>query len=315
MIISTKVCGYSDQITWCRSNGEGTRVNRQQVMEAVDAQLKRLGTDYIDVLQIHWPDRYVPLYGAPEYMYELERADTTPIREQLEIMQELIKSGKIRHFGLSNETPYGLTSFVKTAELLGLPKPCVTQNAYNLLVRNEFETGMLEACSPVHGNVGLLAYSPLAGGALTGKYLNPKMVEPTARMRQFVGFMHRYISPPATEAVRKYQEVADIVSLPLAPLALAWVTSRPFVTSTIIGATNADQLRDNVFSLNIPINEEISELFNEVYRKHLDPTRGNFEVIDPNLEYIDPSKLPWGAKDQDVDPELDILINQRISKF
>jgi hypothetical protein len=117
------------------------------------------------------------------------------------------------------------------------------------------------------------------------------------------------------EAVREYQGVADMFSMPLAPLALAWVYSRPFVTSTIIGATNLDQLEDNVMALNVPVSDELSDMINEVYRKHLEPTRGVFEIIDPTLEYIDPSKLPWGAKDQDVDPELDILINQRLSKM
>ena len=315
VVISTNICGFSDQITWCRKNGEGTRVNREQVIEAVDAQLKRLGTDYIDLLQIHWPDRYVPLYGAPDYLYELERVETTPIREQLEIIAELVKSGKVRQFGLSNETPYGVTKFTAIADAIGLPRPCVTQNAYSLLVRNEFETGLLEACSPANANVGLLAYSPLAGGALTGKYLNPKKVDADARMRQFVGYMHRYISPPAMEAVRRYQELADSLSIPLTPLALAWVYSRPFVTSTIIGATNLRQLEDNVMALNMPITDDIAAALNAVFRDHLEPTRGIFEVMDPNLEYIDPSKLPWGGKDTEVDPELDILINQRLSKF
>lgn len=153
VIISTKICGFSDQITWCRRDGEGTRINRKQVIEAVDAQLERLGTDYIDLLQFHWPDRYVPLFGAPEYLYDLERNDGTPIREQLEIINDLVKAGKVRSFGLSNETPYGATAFCKTAELLKLPRPCCVQNAYNLLVRNDYESGMLESCSPTNNNM------------------------------------------------------------------------------------------------------------------------------------------------------------------
>lgn len=304
------MCGFSDQMAWCRKNGEGTRVNREQVIAAVDAQLERLGTDYIDLLQIHWPDRYIPLFGSPEYIYELERKQSSPIKDQLEIMDELVKSGKIRHFGLSNETPYGATSFYQTAEFFNLPKPCAVQNCYNLLVRNDFETGMQEVCS--NSNIGLLAYSPLAGGALTGKYQDAKRVSSAARMRQYVGFMHRYISPPALEAIQKYQEVADMVSLPLTQLSLAWVYSRPFVTSTLIGATSTDQLRDNILALNIPITDEVTKHINKVYRKHVDPTKGVFEVIDPNLEYIDPSKLPWGAKDEDVDPELDLIISSRL---
>jgi len=199
LVISTKICGFSNEITWCRKSNsdEGTRLTSNQITEAVNGQLKRLGTDYIDVLQFNWPDRYVPLYGAPEYLHELERDDASSFRSQLEAVDSLVKAGKVpsidanvlffkshytdnvildgqvRHFGLSNETPYGATSFILTAEALGLShlKPVTVQNAYNLLERNDFESGMLEVCSPRNGNLGLLAYSPLAGGALTGKYL------------------------------------------------------------------------------------------------------------------------------------------------
>ena len=312
VVISTKVCGFSDQITWCRKDQSvGTRVNRQQVFEAVDAQLKRLGTDYIDLLSINWPDRYVPMYGALDYQYELERQATT-YRDQLEIMQELLRSGKIRAFGLSNETPYGVGSFSTTADLLGLPRPSTTQNCYSLLVRNEFESGMQEACSAANGNLGLLAYSPLAGGVLTGKYMDGVKNAPrNSRMRQYVGFMHRYLSPITNEAVMEYAKMADSLSMPLAPIALSFVYSRPFVSSTIIGATSLQQLEDNVMALNVPMSPEMYRLIQGVYRKFVDPSRGVFDVIDPNLEYTDPSKLPWGAKDQDVDPELDALITQR----
>lgn len=317
-VVATKVCGYSDQLTWVRKDGSGTRVNRAQVTEAVDASLKRLGTDYIDLLQIHWPERYVPLYGAADYRYDLERPgeDVVSIQEQLEIMNDLIKAGKIRSFGLSNETPYGITAFATTARLLGLVPPVSTQNAYSLLVRNEFENGVHEACSPALGNVGLLSYSPLSGGVLAGKYLGGiKTSSPDARLRQYVGFMHRYLSVPANEAVKQYAALAESISMPLAPLALAWVYTRPFVTSTLIGVTNMQQLEDNVMALNMPISPEVAKLIDTIYRGFLDPTRGVFEVIDPNLDYIDPSKLPWGAKDQDVDPELDTLISQRLSKY
>ena len=317
-VIATKVCGWSDQIDWCRKSGEMTRINRAQVIEAVDASLKRLGTDYIDLLQIHWPDRYVPLFGAPEYRYDLERTDVTPVKEQLEIMDELIKSGKVRHFGLSNETPYGVTDFVRTAEYHGLPRPVTTQNVYNLLARNDFETGMLEACSPLNNNVGLLAYSPLAGGALTGKYrkkFRDKLIIDENRLTKFVGYMHRYLAEPCSNAIEAYSEAADSVGLPLGALSLAFVTSRPFTTSTIIGATNLNQLEEAVLSLNIPISEEVKGILDAVYAKHPDPAKGIFDIVDPSKEYIDPSKLPWGAKDVDVDPELDLLISERLKKF
>ena len=324
-VISTKICGFSDQITWCRKDQSvGTRVNKKQVMEAVDAQLSRLGTDYIDLLQIHWPDRYVQLYGAPEYLYDLERRglgggsseSPTAIREQLEIMQELIQKGKIRAFGLSNETPYGIGAFSTAAQLLDLPKPVTVQNCYNLLVRNDFETGMQEACSVANANMGLLAYSPLAGGALTGKYNLQEAPSAQGRLRKYTGFMHRYIAPPCTAAIKDYAKMAESFSTPLTQIALAYVYSRPFVTSTIIGATSLQQLEDNVHALNLlPFSPEILAQVNSLGRKHIDPARGAFDIVDPTLNYVDPSKLPWGAKDQDVDPELDALISQRFNKF
>lgn len=141
-------------------------------------------------------------------------------------MELSFPTGKIRSYGLSNETPYGIGIWTTTAELLGMPKPCVIQNAYNLLNRNDMEQGMLEACSPIHGNLGLLAYSPLGGGVLTGKYLDPLKIKPNYRLRQYVGFMNRYISPPATQALTEYQDVANDFSLPLGPIALAFVYSR-----------------------------------------------------------------------------------------
>jgi aryl-alcohol dehydrogenase-like predicted oxidoreductase len=314
VIISTKICGFSDEITWCRNNGEGTRITKDQVIEAVDKQLKRLNTDYIDLLHINWPDRYVPLYGAPGYVYNNER-ESTPIRTQIEVMDALIKSGKVRSFGLSNETPYGVTKFTTIAEMIGANIPCSLQNSYNLLERNEFEMGMQEAISKSNANLGFLAYSPLAGGALSGKYLNVKDIEPEFRMRKYVGYTHRYISAPANEAIKKYKKLADSYDLPLAAIALAYVYHRPFVSSTIIGATSINQLEENVMALNIEISDDLMEAINQIYRSNIDPVRGVFPIIDYSKEYTDYSRLPWGAKDEDMDPELDILISQRFSKF
>jgi len=237
-------------------------------------------------------------------------------KDQCEAMHDLVQAGKVRTWGVSNETPFGVTSFVRTAEFLELTRPSVVQNCYNMLVRNDFETGMHEACCPSNCNVGLLAYSPLAGGALTGKYMNaadPGLEE--ARLHKYVGFMHRYLSDPARVAVQRYAEVAREFDLPLSVVALAWVYSRPFVTSTVVGASTTSQLRDNILALNLPVNDEMTALINAAYHKGVDPTKGIFEVRDPYREYVDPSKLPWGAKDQDVDPELDVLINQRLSKL
>ena len=285
------------------------------MIEAVDGSLQRLGTDYLDVLLLHWPERYVPMHGAPEYQHALERPEAVPIIEQLRVVDELMRAGKVRAFGLSNETPYGVATFASAAAVLGLPRPCMLQNAHSLLVRNDLESGLIEACSSVNADVAIVPYSPLAGGALSGKYLDARLVDPEIRMHKYVGYMHRYIAPPAVEATRQYLSMADEVSMPLAPLALAWVYKRPYVTSTVIGATNLRQLEENVQALNIPMSDELEELINRIHRQQRDPTKGVFEIVDPYTEYVDPAKLPWGGRDQDVDPELDILINQRLSKF
>jgi hypothetical protein len=142
-----------------------------------------------------------------------------------------------------------------------------------------------------------------------------KAAPPASRMRDLVGFMHRYISPPAKEAVAAYQVAAETFSLPLTVIALAWVYSRPFVTSTIVAATNCDQLKDNVLALNLPIVEEIKTVLDEVNRKYSFSSRGRFHVVDPNEEYEDPAKEAWGGRDNPVDPELDILINQMNQKL
>lgn len=166
IVLSTKICGHSDEITWCRADGSPTRLTKKQIIEAVDAQVDRLGTDYLDLLQLHWPDRnqYVPLAGAP-YVYTTTRTDATPIETQLEAIAELIQSGKIRHFGLSNETPYGVASFVRAAQHLSLPRPVTLQTTLNLLEgQNELDMGLIEACAPLNGDVALIACSPLAGG-------------------------------------------------------------------------------------------------------------------------------------------------------
>ncbi|KAJ1432447.1 NADP-dependent oxidoreductase domain-containing protein [Ochromonadaceae sp. CCMP2298] len=289
LVISTKVCGFSDEMNWVRNSAGGsggskggTRLNKKQIVEAVDAQLTRLGTDYIDLLHFHWPDRYVPLNGA-HYSHDLER-EAVSLVEQLEAVGELVKAGKVRSFGLSNETPYGVASFVKTAELVGgLPRPVSLQNAYNLLEQNEFRMGLSEACAPLNGNLAVLAHSPLAGGALTGKYLDLDNTPQDARMRKYVGYMYRYVAAPAQAAVKDFSKVAASYDLPLGAVALAWVASQK-VTSTVIGASSLGQLQEQVQALNLaPLGAELAQALAECSLQHLDPTKGRFDIIDPNL--------------------------------
>ncbi len=164
LIVATKITGPARGFGWIRNS---PRINREHITAAIDGSLRRLQTDYVDLYQIHWPDRYVPMFGATGYDVTQER-DSTPIAEQLQVLAELVKAGKVRHLGVSNETPWGVSEFLRCAETLGLPKIISIQNAYHLMNRT-FESGLAEICR--HPNVGLLAYSPLAFGWLTGKYL------------------------------------------------------------------------------------------------------------------------------------------------
>jgi len=187
VILATKVSGRSERVTWLRKDGSTTRVNRAQILESVEASLKRLGTDYIDLLQIHWPDRYVGgMFGSPDFSPS-KLWDSTPFEEQLSTMKELIDAGKVRHIGVSNETPFGVCSMVELAnrhpELYA--KIVSIQNSYSLVVRKDFEAGLSECCF-MH-KVGLLAYSPLSAGVLTGKYQNPEKVPDNARLKMFPG--------------------------------------------------------------------------------------------------------------------------------
>uniref|UniRef100_A0A7S3UR23 NADP-dependent oxidoreductase domain-containing protein n=1 Tax=Heterosigma akashiwo TaxID=2829 RepID=A0A7S3UR23_HETAK len=271
LILASKVAGYGN--LYLRKDGEPSRVNKKNIEEALDGSLKRLKTDYLDLYQIHWPDRYVPLFGADGYEPEKEREAVT-FMEQLEAMGDLIKKGKIRHWGLSNETPWGVSQFCAAARAAGLPPPASVQNSYSLLVRADYEqSGMLETCAPQNENIALLAYSPLAGGVLTGKYQNVFYPPAGSRLTLFEGFMERYKSSLSRKAVTKYLVKSDEWDLPLADMALAWCYTREFMGATIIGATSAEQLRRNVLALNLPITEDMAEHIEEAYVLFRDPTK------------------------------------------
>jgi aryl-alcohol dehydrogenase (NADP+) len=198
LVVATKLTGPSRGFGWIRG---GPRVGREQIEQAVDASLKRLQTDYIDLYQIHWPDRNVPTFGQSAFDPAAERA-TTPIAEQLAVFADLIRAGKIRYLGLSNETPWGVCQFVRHAEQAGLPRVITVQNAYNLINR-VFEYGLAETC--YREQVGLLAYSPLGFGMLTGKYQMPGA---SGRITRFPGFGQRYAKPNVNEAVAAYSALA-----------------------------------------------------------------------------------------------------------
>jgi aryl-alcohol dehydrogenase-like predicted oxidoreductase len=262
LIVATKIAGPARGFAWIRNT---PRIDRENLEAAIDSSLKRLQTDYVDLYQIHWPDRYVPMFGATSYDASREH-DAVPIAEQLLVLADLVKAGKVRHIGLSNETPWGVGEFVKCAEQMGLPKIISVQNAYHLMNRS-FETGLAEVCH--HANVGLLAYSPLAFGHLTGKYL----ADPNAkgRITQFPSFGQRYAKPNVPAATKEYVRIAREAGLTPAKMALAFVRTRWFTGSTIIGATSLDQLRENLDSNEVVLSEELLEKIDAVHRLYPNP--------------------------------------------
>jgi aryl-alcohol dehydrogenase-like predicted oxidoreductase len=248
-VIATKIAGPGAH-AWLR--GGPTAVDGPNIRAAVDASLKRLRSDYIDLYQIHWPDRYVPRFGESAFEPARERP-TVAIAEQLSVFDELIRAGKIRYLGVSNETPWGIAAFAAAARASDLPHVVSIQNAYSLINR-VFDLHLAEA---VHRErVGLLAYSALAFGHLTGKYLDGA-APPSTRATLFPGFDARYRKPNVDEAVRAYRDLARKHGLSPAALALAFVRGRWFVASTLIGATTIAQLEENLASADVVLTPEI----------------------------------------------------------
>ena len=262
LIVATKIAGPSRGFAWIRNK---PRIDRQNLEAAIDSSLKRLQTDYVDLYQIHWPDRYVPMFGATGYDIAQEH-DTVPIAEQLQALADLVKAGKVRHIGLSNETPWGVTEFARCAEKMGLAKIISVQNAYHLLNRG-FETGLAEVCH--HLDVGLLAYSPLAFGWLTGKYVADSNAK--GRITLFPGFGQRYAKPNVPAASKEYMRIAREAGLTPATMALAFVRTRWFTSSVIVGATNLDQLKENLDSAEVVLSAEVLEKIEAVYKLYPNP--------------------------------------------
>jgi aryl-alcohol dehydrogenase-like predicted oxidoreductase len=254
---------------WFRNPRQPGKLNRAQFNEAIDASLKRLQTDYIDLYQLHWPERNMPWGSNPTRFKPSDFAvkdDETSIAEQLEILGDLVKAGKIRHVGLSNESAWGTMRFITESERLGLPRVASVQNAYHLLNRT-YEVGMAEIW--LREDVGCLAYSPLAQGFLTGKYLDG--ARPPGTRTTLFNRGQRYEKPGSNEAIRDYLGVARQFGLDPAQMALAFVTSRPFMTSNIIGATTMEQLRTDIASLSVTITPEIEAAIDAVHQLRGNP--------------------------------------------
>jgi len=262
VILASKIAGPG--LDWIRDGKKS--YNEKHLAEAIDGSLKRLKTDYIDLYQLHWPERSTNTFGRREYTINKNEGDWNDFENILQALQKFIKSGKIRHIGLSNETPYGLSKYLELSKHKNLPRMMSVQNPYSLVNRT-YEIGMSEIS--IREKCGLLVYYPLASGALSGKYRDGQMPK-NARITLFKGW-ERMINPLAMKAYDEYFKLAKEANITMVQLAQAFVNSRPFVTSNIIGATTMDQLKENIGSINIELTEEILEKINIIHNNNPNP--------------------------------------------
>lgn len=262
VVLATKVLGRSDN-TWFRNDGSPTRLTRPQMEEALDKSLKRLGTDYIDLYQLHWPDRHVITFGSnPTAWADVRRAeDENGIEETLSVLGDFVRAGKVRHIGLSNESAWGTMTFLKHAEMKGLPRVASIQNAYSLVNRT-FETGLAEVAT--REDVGLLVYSALAQGYLTGKYRDGAL--PKGARKTLFDRLQRYEKPGAEQAINGYLDLAGDLGVDPAQLAIAFARSRSFVTTVLLGATSLAQLEVDLGAAAIEITDEIEARINAIHQ-------------------------------------------------
>ncbi|KAI2684046.1 NADP(H)-dependent aldo-keto reductase [Pseudomonas sp. TNT3] len=267
IVLASKIAGPARDPAGQQHIRDGlSRHDRRNIVEALDGSLKRLNTDYLDLYQLHWPDRKTNFFGQREYPY-LDDADSVAIEETLEVLADQVKAGKVRHIGVSNETPWGVAEFIKQSERRGLPRIVSVQNPYSLL--NRLYEGGLSEFSHREG-VGLLAYSPLAFGALTGKYLGGARPE-GSRLSAVYRTFNRYDSASAQAAIAGYVEVAQQHNISPAQLALAYVISKPFVASALTGQTSLAQLRDNLGALDVTLSEEIQAQVQAIHQRIPNP--------------------------------------------
>lgn len=266
VILASKIAGLSKMI-WTRDNKvDWTRQTKIQVDEAVEKSLKRLQSDYIDLYQLHWPDRPVGLFGGRMDM----KAYDQPYEKFEDILGHLdqhVQAGRIRHIGVSNETPFGVMRFIAESEARGLPRMASIQNAYNLVNRTFEDGGLEEVC--VREDVGLLAYSPLAQGYLTGKYRDGAL--PKGSRKQLFNRLQRYESPAAERAIESYLQLADDHGLDPSKLAIRFCDTRPFMASTIIGATTMAQLEICIDAFDLPWTEELEQAINKLHKEQPSP--------------------------------------------
>ena len=266
IILADKVAGASG-MNWLRPNNEKTSLNKKQIEFACERSLKDLKTDYIDLYQVHWTDRPSGAFSG-QLEYEHKNTDNfVSIEETLEALNNLVKAGKVRHIGISNETSWGVGQYLKLADQKKLAKIVSIQNAYNFLNRG-FEVGLSEIA--IREKVGLLAYSPLASGYLSGKYRNGVMPK-NSRMDLFYDFWPRYRTLNSEKAIEKYWNLAKKFNLNLAQMAIKFCEMQPFLTSTIIGATTMEQLKTNIDSVNINLDKELIAKIGEIHKEYPNP--------------------------------------------
>ena len=263
IILATKIAGPGDYTAHIRTSG----FKGNSIKEAIDLELKRLQTDYIDLYQLHWPERTTNIFGIRDYKHNEKDQWKDNFKEVLESLDKEVKKGRIRHFGISNEKGWGTMRYLHESEKNNLPRPITIQNSYALINRT-FEADMAEIA--IRENIGLLAYSPMAFGVLSGKYINNTASE-NSRLKLFPRFA-RYSSESSTEATKMYLELAEQNQISLAQMALAFVNSRPFVTSSIIGATTKNQLKENIDSINLKLDNEILSKIDEIHGNRPNPS-------------------------------------------
>ncbi len=268
IILASKIASKSeDDLQWIRKGSNKLGFDRKNINDAIDNSLRRLKTDYIDLYQLHWPERKVPKFGVLDFNYDAKDNEWTDIEEVLENLNRLVKLGKIRYVGLSNETPWGMMKFLQIAKEKNLPRMLTIQNVYSL-VNRVFDIANSEVS--IRENCGLLAYSPLAGGRLSGKYIGnkkPKKARYTIWPRRF----NRHHTKRGEVAIESYFKLAKKYGIKPSTFANSFVNDRPFVTSNIIGATTIEQLKENIKSIEITLSPEILKEIEEIHLSDPNP--------------------------------------------
>jgi aryl-alcohol dehydrogenase (NADP+) len=267
VVIATKICSShqsgigATELKWIRKGGSNLKFDKQNFVLAIEESLRRLKTEYIDLYQLHWPERKVPIFGQLDFHYDPADINWNPIEEILYNLDDLKKKGKLRYYGLSNETPWGITKFLNIAEKKKYSRIISVQNGYNLINR-VFDIATSEVV--IRENCGMLAYSPLAGGRLTGKYLNGKRPK-NSRYTLWPGRFLRHHTPRGERAIKRYIKLSKKFNVDIADLSNAFVLSRPFVSSSIFGATSLEQIKKNLNCLNIKLSNEILNEINKIH--------------------------------------------------